>query len=87
MSVIPRTRGGIAAACGGVLAAGLIGGAALAVATDPGNTTYNGCVSRQTGVLRVVTGGQCRTGEYAINWNNRGPQGPAGPAGPRGPVG
>lgn len=65
--------------------------------------TYYGCVSTDTGVLRVIgKGGNCASGEFAISWNAKGtrgksglpgapgaagPQGVAGPEGSAGPSG
>ena len=57
--------------------------------------TFHGCVSRTTGLLRVVTSSRSckggRRGEFAVNWNQRGRTGPAGSGGsggaPSGPAG
>jgi hypothetical protein len=50
--------------------------------------TYTGCVSKSSGVLRVVKPGQpCQRNETQITWNQTGPQGPAGPRGATGPQG
>jgi hypothetical protein len=43
----------------------------------------HGCYSKDTGVLRIVSGpGDCSGVESPISWNQTGPQGPPGPAGP-----
>lgn len=56
--------------------------------------TINSCYQQQTGQVRVVApGSQCRPGELALQWNQKGqkgdagPQGAVGPAGPQGPAG
>lgn len=73
---------------------GLIAATAYAAIPDAIGT-FNGCVSKLTGVLRVIDpskGGTCATGhgllqETPITWSQRGPQGPQGPPGPPGPSG
>ncbi len=64
--------------------------AATAYAAIPdGSGTFNGCVNKITGFLRVVDpskGMTCFTArglrqETAITWSQRGPQGPPGPSG------
>lgn len=68
---------------------GLIAVAAYAAIPDASGT-FNGCVSKFTGILRVIDpskGGTCATGlfqETPITWSQRGPQGPQGPPGPAG---
>lgn len=72
---------------------GLIAVAAYAAIPDS-TGTFNGCVSKLTGVLRVIDppkGGTCATGrgllqETPITWSQRGPQGPPGPPGPSGGI-
>jgi len=68
-----------------VLLLALVGGT---IAYAQSTTVYNGCVTKTTGVLRIVpTGNNCKSNEYAISWNQVGPQGPAGVAGPQGEPG
>jgi len=70
----------VVAAC--VLAAGAI--YVLAEST----TVYYGCVTKTTGVLRIVgASNTCKSNEYVISWNQMGPAGPQGLAGPQGPAG
>ena len=59
-------------------------GAALAT-TD---VTINACVGVSSGSVRIVSDPTtCKSNEYALSWNQLGPQGPQGPAGPTGPQG
>lgn len=45
--------------------------------------TYNACVLRKTGTVRLVSDlSSCERWEAAISWNSEGPPGPAGPIGP-----
>ena len=68
-----------------VLVLALVGGT---VAYAQSTTVYSGCVTKSTGVLRIVpTGNTCKSNEYPISWNQVGPQGPAGVAGPQGEPG
>jgi len=67
---------------------GVAATAGIAAATGSGSDTINGCVGKTTGALRVVESGQkCRTSEYGIEWNERGPQGRRGPTGATGATG
>jgi hypothetical protein len=55
-----------------------------ALAPDP----INGCVSKLTAGLRILTAGQsCNGLETPISWNGSGPAGPVGPSGAQGPQG
>lgn len=70
---------------------------AVAIPADPdlrglavaGAQTYYGCVSRATGVLRIIEhGGKCpKKGNYRISWQAVGPTGAAGAAGRQGVTG
>src|ERR671937_697183 len=56
-------------------------GAALAT-TD---VTINACVGVSSGSVRIVSDPTtCKSNEYALSWNQTGPQGPQGPQGPAG---
>jgi hypothetical protein len=70
----------------GVAALLVVGGTALA--TIPGSDgTIKGCYTKGTGSLRVIdasASAQCKTGEAALSWNQKGPKGDPGPQGPRG---
>jgi hypothetical protein len=77
-----------AMATGAVIVA--LGGGAFALAATPGQgKVLHGCVSRKTGLLRVVkSASSCRKHrELAINWNKQGQRGLRGIAGARGPQG
>jgi hypothetical protein len=76
------------------------GGAYAATSGVPDSSgAFHGCVSRQSGALRVVKdqhscrkairrrGKTVSRGEFAITWSQRGPRGGAGPAGARGATG
>jgi hypothetical protein len=73
-----------------VLAAGaaallVVGGTALA--TIPGSDgVIKSCYTKGTGALRVIDSStsQCKAGEAALSWNQKGPKGDPGPQGPRG---
>jgi len=55
-----------------------------ALAPDP----INGCVSKLTGGVRILTNGQsCNGLENPISWNTSGPAGPQGPQGTQGAQG
>ncbi len=71
------------------IAAAVIAGSGLAVASEGDVNTINGCYRTKDGGLRVVTSAdQCDPKqETAIQWNKQGPAGPAGPAGAQGPSG
>lgn len=66
------------------MALGGTGYAATRGIPDSGGV-FHGCVSKRTGVLRVVTSAtSCRggkQGEFAVSWNQRGQTGPAGSGG------
>ena len=68
-----------------------LGGTSYAAvqAAAPSKTTVRGCVSKQTGVLRVLAKAKrkCKRGERALVFNVRGRRGPAGPQGAVGPQG
>lgn len=50
--------------------------------------TYFACVNNSSGTIKVVSSqGECKAGDYFIEWNAQGPPGEAGPMGPRGPQG
>jgi hypothetical protein len=79
----------------GILVAGFVVGGAIAVASVPdGSGVIHGCVSKATGVVRVIdtakpgTLGACITSgplaETAVSWNQTGPQGAPGPKGDTG---
>ena len=64
-----------------------LAGAAWAAIPD-GSGTINGCFNKSTGALRVAERTtDCRTGETALSWSQRGPTGPQGATGQRGPTG
>lgn len=74
----------------------VVGVAGVAYAAIPDSSTgrFDGCVSKATGVLRVIDRSKnqrCVTSgilaETAITWNQTGPQGSVGPQGPAGPPG
>ena len=63
------------------------GGVAYAAIPDAGTGQFHGCVSKSTGLLRVIDpskGQHCKTAaataETPVTWNATGPRGPAGPA-------
>jgi hypothetical protein len=62
----------------------LVGGVAYAAIPDAGTGQFHGCVSKSTGMLRVIDpskGQHCTTAaETPVTWNATGPRGPAGPA-------
>jgi hypothetical protein len=74
-----------------IVAVILVSGAAFAHAATPSREgAFTACVHKSTGALRVIdadTSDECKSTEYRITWNSRGPQGPIGPAGPPGPPG
>ncbi len=52
------------------------------------NGVIHGCYDRRKGDLRVVSdASDCKDGEIAIYWNQRGPVGPTGATGAKGPTG
>ncbi|HZI38860.1 MAG TPA: hypothetical protein VFF24_11195 [Acidimicrobiia bacterium] len=74
----------------------VVGAASWVAASENPSPTIHACVHRETGQVRIVSGGeQCRRPETALEWNAEGPAGPAGagapgamgPAGPQGEVG
>jgi Collagen triple helix repeat (20 copies) len=69
----------------GVAALLVVGGTALA--TIPGGDgVIKSCYTKGTGALRVIDSStsQCKTGEAALSWNQKGPKGDTGAQGPRG---
>lgn len=63
-------------------------------AQSPTATVILACVSKMTGVSRIVpSSANCTANEALVTWNHQGPQGmtgaagPSGPAGPQGPSG
>ena len=58
-------------------------------ATHDGSGELHACVSLFNGYSMEYTADPslCSTGEFAISWNQEGPQGPPGPQGPQGPAG
>src|SRR5262245_47912806 len=67
-----------------LLAGGVgLGAAGRAVFAQGG--VINGCVNSENGSLRVSD--SCRGNEWAIAWNQAGPQGEPGPQGEQGPEG
>jgi hypothetical protein len=67
-----------------------LGGVTYAVTGtgERAESAINGCVSKQTGVLRVIKPGKkCAKGEKAISWNEAGPAGAAGVPGATGAAG
>lgn len=78
MSKVPRSTLALLL-CATVAGGG--GAMAYSATTASAPIVYNGCVSHATGLLRVSPTTGCRRGEYAISWNNVGPQGPIGPQG------
>src|SRR5215208_2925150 len=78
---------------GGLMVVGLILATAGVVAAQATSNVITACVQKQTGALRITTGGYCTMTETALSWNQVGPQGPqgaqgdTGPQGPQGPKG
>jgi hypothetical protein len=76
-----------------------LGGGAYALSSAPDHSgVFHGCVSKRTGVLRVVQserschrpvlrGRHRDPGEFAISWNQQGQPGPQGRQGVQGPSG
>jgi hypothetical protein len=75
-----------------IFAAIAVLGVAVAAIPD-GDGTIHACYGQSTnpkGLLRVIdpsTGQVCKSGERALNFNQRGPTGAPGPSGERGPTG
>src|SRR5947209_1419768 len=87
--ILPR-RWRVASVVGAfVVAGGLTWGLASAAGTIPdANGVIHGCFLPPTGSVRIVTSAaDCRTGETAIQWNQKGPQGLTGARGVAGPQG
>jgi hypothetical protein len=65
------------------------GGYAAMTRMPDANGVFHGCVSKRTGVLRVVAGAHSCTGgrDFAIAWNQRGQAGGKGGQGAPGPKG
>lgn len=91
--MVKRIKSAVLASSKKALVVGLMVGALLVatagfVAAQSSSTVINGCIQKQTGVLRVPTSGSCDPkNETAISWNQVGPQGPQGEQGPQGPQG
>ena len=66
-----------------------MGGGAYAIASSSGSgRVIRGCYQKQTGSLRVLSGGaRCSSSERAIFWNEQGPRGLRGLRGPQGDKG
>ena len=64
----------------------VFGGGSFAVAATESDA-IQGCYSDTNGQLRVLTSGQCKSSEIAIEWNKQGPIGDTGATGPQGPTG
>jgi uncharacterized repeat protein (TIGR02543 family) len=82
----------------GILVAGFVVGGAISLASVPDSGgVIHGCISKATGVMRVIdaaksgTLGACITSgplaETAVSWNQTGPQGVPGPKGDTGAPG
>ncbi len=60
----------------------------LAIAVTCFGDVITGCVTKSTGNMRIVPdSGACKSNEYALSWDQTGPQGPAGPQGLTGATG
>jgi hypothetical protein len=82
-----RRLGKVRAGTAFVLVLAMAGGAFAATGGTPGpGSVLHGCVNKKTGALRVakMARGCKRQREFAVSWNQRGPQGVTGPQGPRG---
>ena len=85
-----QRRLGLGAVIGALAGVLVVSGIAYAAVPDSGTGAFHGCVSKATGILRVIdpaTGQQCPTRETAITWNQKGVSGPAGAPGPAGAIG
>jgi hypothetical protein len=71
LALVFAMSGGAIAATGGFTAA---------------SSGIKACVGAN-GVLKVLTGKKCRSGQKAVSWSQQGPAGPQGPAGARGATG
>jgi Collagen triple helix repeat (20 copies) len=73
----------------GAAAAALAAGAVPAIAAVTASpVTYYACVTKSTGVMKVVSASaKCGSGQYKISWNMQGPAGQRGATGPRGAAG
>jgi len=73
------------------IAVAAVFGTQQAKANPTPSSTVDACVSKISGVARIVSSpSQCRYDEYFDSWNITGPAGPEGPAGPvgaKGPAG
>jgi hypothetical protein len=59
-----------------------MGGGAYAFASSSGGAVIHGCVQKNTGSLRVISGKhKCAKSEKEITWNRTGPRGLKGPTG------
>jgi len=73
-----------------VLAGGASGAAVWSSSGIPdSNGVIHGCYARSDGDVRVIDASSqhCKSGETALDWNQKGQQGPVGPAGPAGAKG
>jgi hypothetical protein len=61
-------------------------GAAFTMVTAQGDT-ISACVNRNSGEIKISSGGLCTSGDYLLTWGQTGTAGPAGPEGPAGPQG
>jgi hypothetical protein len=50
------------------------------------SSSIKACVGGN-GILKVLTGKKCKSGQKAVSWNQQGPAGAQGPAGPQGATG
>jgi hypothetical protein len=64
-----------------------LGGSAYAVTSSTPTGVLKACVSNQTGAMRLLRHGGCKSSERMVSWNITGPAGPGGPAGPAGATG
>ena len=62
-------------------------GVGSAIAAIPNNGTYYACLTKSTGVVKVINYPRvkCAKGQTLIKWSQQGPAGPAGPGSPLGP--
>jgi hypothetical protein len=90
--MVKRIKTAVLASSTKALVVGVMVGALLVATAGfvaaQSNTVINGCIQKQTGVLRIPPSGSCDPkNETAISWNQVGPQGPQGQQGPQGPAG
>jgi hypothetical protein len=72
--------------CLGVLAAGMVGAAGVAYASQDESRIY-ACAKKESGNLYLAADRMCKRGDMSVAWNMQGPPGPPGQAGPAGPAG